>query len=80
MAEKKISEMNDKQIWSEFKAAHYEPMFEKEERGLDQQLKECCRVIRLLREIGLKYMWVHYQDRRFEAARLNYCPECGRKL
>ncbi len=63
------SAIMSEEIWREFREAQN-----------SGPLKECCRALRLLRKIGEKWMWIYRGERPVKVAKLNYCPECGRRL
>ena len=60
----------DAQIWADFRNSGYLPLRE----------ATCCQALRILRSMGMQHLCYYHGKDRFEVAKINFCPECGRKL
>ncbi len=89
MNQKTFTQMNDQEIWQDLLAAIFTAAFSNIPRPehayckcADDQPKalECCRTMKLLKDRGMKSMFYFYGARKFEIAKMNFCPECGRPL
>ncbi len=78
MKQKTFSEMKDGEIWTDLGLAIAEADMAK--RLGKQPVRECCRALRILKDRGTKSMNYFYGNRKFEVAKMNFCPECGRPL
>lgn len=80
MNEKTFSQMQDGEIWTDLAFAIAEADMEKRKCPPGGKLLDCCRAMRMLKERGMKAMYYFHGTRKFEVVKVNFCPECGRRL
>ncbi len=83
MKEKKFTSATDAELWKNFRSCEYNgtPLNQALRSFLgEEKPNDCCTALRMLKDRGMEYLCYFHGGRKFEVAKMIYCPECGRKL
>ncbi len=80
MENKTFSQMKDAEIWNDLTYATFKDQYPLQNVYRLRRILECCRAMKALKERGMKNMFFFHGKQKYEVAKMNFCPECGRRL